>query len=286
MALNDLELSLMAFPQRWVPAGGTGGGTLQLNVLLLPVGDPTQPLGSGPAFAGTAVPVVANLSGPGALPSTGTAPTLTSQLVLTPPPVAPVLFGQLAQQFATAGITLTSGKLATVSGARIKKSLPASYTNAIPFEGPASNDVQVGDGYGCTLRAQAPGLNQPPPGTDKSIAWGQVLSYALRQPALARALGLIYPVSIAVPDATLAAGGFVYVTLDASNPGNPWVADQQADPELGQVVRGAPAGAGGVRPGAVRRDAAAGRRQPGQQPHPGPVRGRRVRRRLRPGRAR
>ena len=37
MALNDLELSLMAFPQRWAPAGGSGGGTLQLNVLLLPV---------------------------------------------------------------------------------------------------------------------------------------------------------------------------------------------------------------------------------------------------------
>lgn len=231
MALNDLELSLMAFPQRWVPAGGTGGGTLQLNVLLLPVGDPTQPLGSGPLFAGTAVPVVANLSGPGALPSTGTAPTLTSQLVLTPPPVAPTLFAQLAQQFATAGITLTSGKLATVSGARIKKSLPASYTNAIPFEGPASGDVQVGDGYGCALRAQAPGINQPPPGTDQTIAWGQVLSYALRQPALAQRLGLIYPVSIAVPAVTLAAGGFVYVTLDASNPGNPWVADQQANPD-------------------------------------------------------
>ena len=229
MALNDLELSLMAFPQRWVPASGNGGGTLQLNVLLLPVGDPTQPLDGGPAFAGTAVPVVVSLSGPDALPSTTTAAALTSQLVLTPPPVAPALFAQLAQQFATAGITLTSAKLATVSGARIKKSLPASYINAIPFEGPGNGDVQVGDGYGCTLRAQAPGLNQPPPGTDQTIAWGQVLSYALRQPALARALGLIYSVSIAVPDATLAVGGFVYVTLDE---GNPWAAGQQANPDF------------------------------------------------------
>jgi hypothetical protein len=228
MALNDLELSLMAFPQRWVPAGGgSGGSALRLNVLLLPVGDPTQALGGGPAFAGTAVPVVVNLSGPGALPSPGAGVLLASPLVLTPPPVAPVLFGQLAAQFGQAGITLTSGKLGTVSGARIKKSLPDSYTNAIPFEGPASGDVQVGDGYGCALRAQAPGLNQSPPGTDKQIAWGQVLSYALRQPAVARALGLIYPVSIAVPDAALAAGGFVYVTLDA---GNPW-ADLQANPD-------------------------------------------------------
>ena len=229
MALNDLDLSLMAFPQRWVPAGSTGGGTLQLNVLLLPVGDPTQPLGSGPAFAATAVPVVVSLSQPGALPSPGTGVTLTSPLVLTPPPVSSDLFGQLAQQFASAGITLTSGKLGTVSDARIKKSLPDSYTSAIPFERPASSDVQVGDGYGCALRAQAPGLNQPPPSPDKSIAWGQVLSYALRQPALAQALGLIYPVSVAVPDATLAAGGFVYVTLDT---GNPWAADQLANPDF------------------------------------------------------
>jgi hypothetical protein len=233
MALDDLELSLMAFPQRWVPAGGTGGGTLQLNILLLPVGDPTQPLGSGPQFAGTAVPVAVNLSGPTALPNTDTTiPTLTKHFVLTPPPVAPTLFTQFAAQFGRAGVTLTSGKLTktNVSAARIKKSLPASYTNAIPFESPASSDVEIGDGYGCTLRAQAPGLNHQTPGmgTDKTIAWGQVLSYALRQPALARRLGLIYPVSIAVPDATLTTGGFVYVTLDA---GGPWIANQQANPD-------------------------------------------------------
>ena len=253
MALNDLELSLMAFPQLWVPSGGSGGGTLHVNILLLPVGDPTQPLGagtpfdSGTPFAGTAVPVVANLSGPGALPNTDTTvPALTTPFVLTPPPVAPTLFGQLAQQFANAHITLTSGKLGTVSDARIKKSLPASYTNAIPFEGPASGDVQVGDGYGCTLRAQAPGLNQTPPGTDKTIAWGQVLSYALRQPALARRLGLIYPISIAVPDATLAGGGFVYITLDA---GNPWLTGQQANADtVRSYAAHLPALAGSVRP--------------------------------------
>jgi hypothetical protein len=247
MALNDLELSVMAFPQRWVPASGTGGGTLHLNILLLPVGDPTQPLGSGPPFAGTAVPVVVNLSGPAALPNTDTTiPTLARQLVLTPPPVAPALFAQLTQQFATAGITLMSNKPPAVSSARIKKSLPASYTNAIPFEGPASGDVEVGDGYGCTLRAQAPGLNQQPPGTDTTIAWGQVLSYALRQPALARRLGLIYPILIAVPDATLATGGFVYVTLDA---GNPWVANQQASPDsVRSYAARLPALAGSGRP--------------------------------------
>lgn len=181
MALDDLELSLMAFPQQWAPGTQpSGSGTLKVNVLLLPVGDPTQPLGTGPKFAGTAVHVIANLSGPNALPNTGAAPALTRHLVLTPPPVAPALFAQLAQQFAAAGITVTSGKLTTVSSARIKKSLPASYTNAIPFETPGSPDVEAGDGYCCALRAQAPALNEQLPGPDTTIAWGQVLSYALR----------------------------------------------------------------------------------------------------------
>jgi hypothetical protein len=78
MALDDLELSLMAFPQQWLPGSQhSGGGILKVNVLVLPVGDPTQPLGTGPKFAGTAVHVVANLSGPNALPSTSTTPALT-----------------------------------------------------------------------------------------------------------------------------------------------------------------------------------------------------------------
>ena len=49
MALDDLELSLMAFPQYWDSAKEE----LSVNLLLLPVGDPLQPLGSGPQFAGT-----------------------------------------------------------------------------------------------------------------------------------------------------------------------------------------------------------------------------------------
>ena len=89
----------------------------------------------------------------------------------------------------------------TVSAARIKKSLPASYTTAFPFERPGSTDFAVGDGYGCALRAQSPGLNHTPArARTKSIAWGQILSYALRQPQLALALGLSTRSRLPVPD--------------------------------------------------------------------------------------
>jgi len=89
MALNDLELSLMAFPQRW----DGPSGVLTLSFLLLPVGDPTVPLGGGPQFAGTTVDLVINLvSGLDSLPSTATAPSKTVKYTAQPPPVAPTLF--------------------------------------------------------------------------------------------------------------------------------------------------------------------------------------------------
>jgi hypothetical protein len=226
MALDDLELSLMAFPQRWA------GGGLTVNLLMLPVGDPTQPLGSGPAFAGAAVHLIANLSADaGALPSTATVPTATQAFTATPPPVAPLLFPALAKSFTDQGIPVTSAKLTSVTDVRIKKSLPPSYTNAIPFETPRSADIVLGDGYCCALRDQAPAVNSPPIPPDDSIAWGQILSFALRQPALAVALGLVHPITIPVPGTALDSGGWIYFTLDTTVPHNSWVTDWQANPD-------------------------------------------------------
>jgi hypothetical protein len=224
--LDDLQLSLMTFPQRWDGAAGK----LQVNLLLLPVGDPVAPLGGGPGpqFAGTSVSLVINIvSGLGALPTIASAPAISRAFVAVPPPVAPALFTALKAQLVAKGATVTSGHLDKVppATARIRKSLPDSYTQAFPFDGPRTSDLSVGDGYGCALKAQDPGLGKslPPP----TIAWGQILSYALRQPELARALGLIYTITLDVSDGTLTNGGFAYTTLDDANPANPWVKDWQ-----------------------------------------------------------
>jgi hypothetical protein len=230
MALNDLELSLMAFPQHW--DGPTG--VLSLNILLLPVGDPTAPLGSGPKFVGTTVDLFVKLvSGLDSLPSTSTSTSKTVAFAVQPPPVAPTLFTTLYNQLVAKGITVTSGKVTTVppAGARVQKSLPKSYTLAFPFEKPRSNDLSIGDGFGCALRAQAPGLNATLPPPDNKISWGQVISYALRQPVLAEDLGLVYSITIPVGSTLLANGGYVWVALDTSSNSNPWVTDFNANPD-------------------------------------------------------
>src|SRR5262249_31533934 len=142
MALNDLELSLLAFPQRW----DGPFGVLSLNILLLPVGDPTAPLGGGPKFAGTSVDLVINLvSGLDSLPSISTPVSKTLAHTAQPPSVAPTLFNNLFSQLVAKGITVTSNKLATAppTSARVRKSLPESYTLAFPFEKSRTTDLSV-----------------------------------------------------------------------------------------------------------------------------------------------
>src|SRR5215470_9610999 len=132
MALDQLELSLMAFPQRWDSASKS----LSLNILILPVGDPTAPLGGGgPVFAGTPIPLVANLSaGLDFLPTTATPIIDTKTFVATPPAVAPVLFQSLHAQLVARLITVTSTKLTKAQlppkPPHIHKALPDSYKQA------------------------------------------------------------------------------------------------------------------------------------------------------------
>jgi hypothetical protein len=191
-------------------------------------------LGSGPQFAGTPVHLNANIvSGLASLPSSSTTPAQVIPYFAQPQSVAVPLYTKLYNDLVSKGITVTGTPLtksqAPPAGARILKQLPASYTQAFPFETPRSGDIRVGDGYGCALRNMAPPLNPSLPKPDKSIAWGQIISYALRQPVLATAMGLVYPIQLNVPPTLLTNGGFLYFTLDASVPGNPWVSNWQTN---------------------------------------------------------
>jgi hypothetical protein len=230
MALSDLELSLMAFPQSW----NAVKQQLTVNLLLLPVGDPLTPLGTGPQFAGTTVFLnVGFVAGLANLPSTSSPLVLDQAFVAIPPVGAVSLFKGLVAKLPAGTTVNTTTPNPPAASVRIKKSLPPSYTAAFPFERPRSADIIAGDGYGCALKAQSPGQLYPPqPPPPKIIAWGQILSYALRQPQLAIALGLIYQVTVNVPaaaQAAVTAGGWLYFALDTSSAAHPWVNDFKAN---------------------------------------------------------
>jgi len=79
--LDDLELSLMAFPQSWTAATNT----LAVNLLVLPVGNPLGPVGSVATFAGTTLKLNVRLITGQTLPASGTAAALTVPFTAVPP---------------------------------------------------------------------------------------------------------------------------------------------------------------------------------------------------------
>lgn len=214
MPLPDVRLSLLAFPQKW------SDNTLQARVLLLPTGDPRVSPGFGlSAFAGTAWPLrVTVLSNPDDLlgidPATAVG-AVSFTFTATPPPNAATLFHaintELQPQVPASPADANRRKAA--ASARIMKHLPESYTKSFAFERPRANTT-VGNEFGCALREITPAVEGDPKPPDP-MTWGAVLSFALRQPLLARALGLIYdiPFPSGVPTA-LTEGGWLYVSLD------------------------------------------------------------------------
>ncbi len=232
MALDDLELSLMAFPQNW----DWKKQQLNVNLLLLPLGNPLVPLGGGPQFAGTTIFVKAQfIAGLDNLPLTTSPVALTLPFTVAPPPGASALFQNVLNSL-PAGTNVTNVKVDKTkvpdNKVRIKKALPPSYTNAFPFERARNDDLLVGDGYGCAVQAQSPGgLNPPQEGPPKLIAWGQIVSFLLRQPALAQAVGLWYPITIPVAAATVNDGGWLFFSLDDSSLANPYVNDWKGNPD-------------------------------------------------------
>lgn len=218
MALADVRLSLLAFPQRWRP------GVIDARVLLLPTGDPTTAPGFGlPAFAGTDWALRATLlPGPDSLlgPVPGSPARQQRSVIAAAPPGAAALFEALRVEFAPSVPAPLAQRRARVNGAAIRKELPESYRRAFAFER-AAPGTTTGNEFGCALRETVPALPGDPKPADP-LTWGAVLSFALRQPLLARALGLLHDFSFALqPDDALADGGWLYLELDPAGPTPP-----------------------------------------------------------------
>jgi len=204
----------MAFPQRW------DGAHLALNLLLVPSVDPlVDPVvGAAPAFADR-VPDLAVV----AIPSLDTLPTVADPTAVRPPftivePPAPAAprpgFEALALQATAQGVAIVPkapSPAAPVDPIRVRKALPTSYL-AITGATPTGVLTTTTDEFGCEIRGQEPGKIPDPPPPPRT-SWAELMSYALRQPRLAGALGLRYELDVDLSAVDLTGGGWVFVEL-------------------------------------------------------------------------
>jgi len=225
MAITDIKLTLMAFPQSWNGAG------IDLNILVAPRDNPLQPLTAGAlSFAQAQLKLNALLiSSLERLPAPADV-TATLPLAIVPPANAQALFQELADsvEFDPAPPPVTSVDL---NQTRFKKLLMPSYQSAFPFERPRTSLAVTDRSYACALTDSVDPDRPPRPRPRTGTTWGRVLSAALRQPLLAEALGLIYQrVRVTPPDPTFFTnGGWIYVNLD---PQSDYAAQAQAIPDL------------------------------------------------------
>jgi hypothetical protein len=207
----------MLLPQRW------DGHNLIANLLLLPNGDPTQPV---PLISGHEDPfaiaqpklravLLPGLGVPSWDPAIPPGSLIHTPLTLTYSSTESAIYAGLASQF-----TPVVPVLSQAAGG-IRKDLPRSYREATGFATPNSQFFTAGDGFGCALGAAQPNTTQV---AARAIAWGEIISYALRQPLLAQAMGLMYlQVSIPIDPTKVTGGGWIWLEIDTSSPSN-WYA--------------------------------------------------------------
>lgn len=215
MPPSPTKLTIMPFPQQW------DGATISANILVLPHENPLVPFTSGvPAGVDTAPFAEATLafkamliSGTDNMPNPGSV-TSNVAVATVAPANASGLFNQLA---ASLKITKPSNNINPVdTSTYIQKYLPKSYQNAFAFSHPRTGYAKVDDSYHCALKKKDPSLPKPVYSTD-DISWGKAFALALRQPVLAKELGLIYSVDIPIPAGTFDDGGWLYFDLQNSS---------------------------------------------------------------------
>lgn len=217
MPLADLRLAVMTFVQRWDAATGT----LFANVMLVPSVDPvgTPLAGAAAAFSDRLPQLSAVVIGSldGTPRTTDPLARRIAPVILDPaPPVVPKpAFDALAAQAAAQGVRVApNGAPGPAPASVIRKALPQSYLDAT---GARTGVIATStDDFGCAIRATPPDpVTQP---VRKTVRWGELISYALRQPRLAAALGLRYELAVPLPDPKpFAEGGWLFVELTAGD---------------------------------------------------------------------
>lgn len=213
------RLSLLPFPQRW------DGRAITLRAVVLFRGSPFEPLmpatgalPAAPPFAdakldlsAAIIPSLAQLPNPAAA-------TALIDLSVSRPAGARELFTELGGLFEIDPTIEASTANPRRAGRAVKKLLTRSYQDAFAFAGTRTPFAVTDDSYACALRSacRLKGPPGPPPRT--ATSWGNVIAFAMRQPALAQRLGLIYSVSVELPSTvSLDEGGWLFLSLSPSS---------------------------------------------------------------------
>jgi hypothetical protein len=195
---------------------GCDGASLQVRLLLIPRGNPLDPLTTGaPAFPEARLDLEIHVvPGLDAMPTLGGPPTTTVTLPVVA--TAKPLMNALASEFPIDPAPPPA--VNRPAGTAIKKHLPTTYQTAVGFTPGRTSLVFTDDTYACALQSPPPKpYVKLVPAT--KVAWGKVIAALLRQPKLSEGAGLIRALDVPVDMTALKPGGWVYVTLAPTSDG-------------------------------------------------------------------
>lgn len=207
------RLTLCTYLQSWHP----GEGRLDVNVLVIPVGDPALALTTGwpgvPAsapFEGAPLKLTAHIGKNPALTPTSADIPAGPDFDVSPPAEQAAIFDFFRTNY---DVTAPQPTVARSGAATFLKYLPTSYRNAFGFTAPITELAVIDDSFHCARKCPPKVIPEPTP-PDPRLNWGEVFAMLLRQPVVARAAGLSYSISIDVSDA-FEDGGWLFFTLGA-----------------------------------------------------------------------
>lgn len=205
--IGPSKLGILTFPQHWEP------NSLQVRFLCLPKTSPLKsPEAGEPTFAQANLVFEARvIRGLDDLPRSAEATPLGKLTLIDPPANKEALFAQLEQMF-----TISTPVRRGVTP-KFLKPITKSYL-ALTGRRQLSDYLMGEKDFECALHdAQASQPPKPEVLTDE-VTWGQLMAYALRQPQLAIALGLIGKATIKFNDPKIfETGGWLYIGLHASS---------------------------------------------------------------------
>ena len=217
MATIPHKLTIATFLQKWNAATNI----LSVNILVMPSGSPLQPLGTGlpvsdfgPSFATCNLVFKAFLSKNWQQMPGFSDVDATETISPVMPGNRTALFTELKAQF-----KITKSEAVPVRKAEfmVRKHLMSTYTNAFAFTAPKTKLASTDDTYACLLSCPPKTPPVPKP-IDDSVSWAEALSFTLRQPRLAREMGIVYELDIQVnPSDLLKNGGWLFIGLDDSS---------------------------------------------------------------------